>query len=244
MHLHSNTLAAIAAVDTGSATATRVRSPLVAGVTLLPVSKHERATMIGLGVGAREITAEEAKDLLIAFVQSAIDDLNRLEKQIDAGLKGARRLIDTEAKPAAKKADGRTIDAVRRYIGDEIGHAGNLPKSAHDVECFRDVLDDYRADVPFDATLVDAALANFNKLKGQIETKRDTLVAMLTEVDALARCARDPNLIAGLRDEGKEMRLRALVTHDLLTEMDGLRGQIAAASSRIAEISAAIRGVL
>lgn len=245
MHLHVSVWKSLNPVFTAeSEPGLRVRGPIIGGYTLLPVAELDRRAVLGRGIGAREIDADEAQRGFHALIGEAVAEMKAEIGHAGLALDGARALIDRDAKPAAEKADVRTIDAVKRYIVDAVADVDRCAPPTGTIETFRALLSQNRRSVDFDLGHIDAALREFDMAVAELDQRRTDLRSLIGEVDALIRSARDPNRIADLIERKEEVQLRSIVTQSLVAELAGLQQQVATAAARIAEITMTLQGAV
>jgi hypothetical protein len=239
IHLHAATWAALGNRSLDS----EVNSPIIAGRTVLPVTRPIREKLF-TRIGAADATADDTRDFFARLATAAAEVIKADTERLATEVKEYRAVVAKNLKGAADCADVATVQGTIAEIDEIVGRpeSDEVRNSQSMAENLRDALDDYGADLDFDAALVHAAIACFDKALSDRATKLDTLRDLRRQAQALLEVARDPATLRRLREAGQEVAVRGVVG-SLLADMRSAREQAAAAVARIDSITAILEAV-
>ncbi|HYC06210.1 MAG TPA: hypothetical protein VED40_23175 [Azospirillaceae bacterium] len=214
-----------------------LRCAAVAGVSILPVHQDDLA-IVRTRYSAVTISADEARDKLVAVVETAAAEVDALAAELADDVKRLRCAVAKEGRAAAEAADVSTL----RGIADEIAHAARhrpTGKAEKNAVALDDILDDATLPLAFDPASIKMALTRLHAAQQKREDRLADLRSLAQQVGDLIVRATDPAVLQKIRDDGREVQLRAWLP-SVVDQVRVLHQQAAENAARMGQLLAAL----
>lgn len=215
-------------------------SPIIAGMTVLPVLGPARARAAAVISGVAEVAPKEAADHFVEVVGRAVVEVETDIARLAEATKVARKSLK-DAEAAAQRADVAHVEGVVAEILEDANRPVSF-RHERDVEDLRDAIDDHGGDLDFDVAGLVAALDRHQKTLTDRQERLSVLRGLAADARRLIDVAQSPEVIRRVRDAGQEVAARAVVA-SLVSEMRAARQEAVNAVQRL-DVALASLGAL
>lgn len=211
---------------------------IIVGYTVAPVGRHARYALIG-EAGAVEVTADEVRDAFVKTVSEATAQVIASTASLGSEAKAMKISVAKDAKAAADRGDAAQVEGFIGEIDDALRRPVEHARALRLAEIVRDAIDDV---VDFDVAPIEKALVELNAALTEFQGVLTGLRALRADAVKLVEHARSPAVQHRLREAGKEVAARSIITPAFVAELRQAHQQAVADLARLADLISVVEG--
>lgn len=211
---------------------------IVTGYTIAPLGRDVRQSLI-FSAGAVEVAADEVRDAFIKVVAEATAQVEASTSALGTEAKAIKQSVAKDAKAAADRGDAAQVEGFIGEIDDVLRRPVKHAHALRLAEIVRDAIDDV---VDFDVAPVEKALVELNAALTEFQGILTGLRSLRADAVKLVEHARSPAVQHRLREAGREVAARSVITQAFVAELRQAHQQAVADLARLADLIAVVEG--
>ncbi|CAO3350678.1 hypothetical protein [Azospirillum melinis] len=210
----------------------------IVGFTVAPVGKQARHDLIVVA-GAIEVAADDVRDAFVKVVADATAQVVTSTASLGSEAKAIKQSIAKDAKAAADRGDAAQVEGFIAEIDDVLRRPMEHAHALRLAEIVRDAIDDV---VDFDVAPIEKSLVELNAALTEFQGVLTGLRSLRADAVKLVEHARSPAVQHKLREAGKEVAARSVITPAFAMELRQAHQQAVADLARLADLIAVVEG--
>ncbi|AWK87662.1 hypothetical protein [Azospirillum thermophilum] len=211
---------------------------IVVGYTVAPLGRDTRQTLI-FSAGAVEVAADEVRDAFVKTVSEATSQVITSTASLGTEAKAIKQSVSKDAKAAADCGDAAQVEGFIAEIDDVLHRPVEHARALRLAEIVRNAIDDV---VDFDVAPVEKALIDLNAALIEFQGVLTGLRALRADAVKLVEHARSPAVQHKLREAGKEVAARSIITPAFVAQLRQAHQQAVADLARLADLISVVEG--
>lgn len=211
---------------------------IVVGYTVAPLGRDVRQTLI-FSAGAVEVAADEVCDAFVKTVSEATAQVIASTASLGSEAKAMKISVAKDAKAAADRGDAAQVEGFIGEIDDVLCRPAGHAHAMRLAEVVRDAINDV---VDFEVAPIEKALVELNAALTEFQGVLTGLRSLRADAVKLVEHARSPAVQHKLREAGKEVTARSIITPAFVAELRQAHQQAVADLTRLDDLISVVEG--